>query len=268
VGRFCAACGQRALPPHPTIAELAGDAWSELSGYDGRIAATFRGLLKPGMLTRRYIEGQRARYLSPVRLYLFVSLVYFLVASAAPSLDSSGRQTIGSGVRFGVTGTKPGEMVTPEEREELLRQVDKAPWVLRPMLRAIANNPTDFRARLFTTMPRVFFAMLPVFAGIVFLFYRRETFPTALVFAAHIHAFAFVALTISEAFKFTGSMPIAATAGGIVTIGLAVYSFIAFRVVFGGRVITTLAKLTAIGFLYAVASVPAFIIMLMWASLS
>ena len=268
VGRFCSACGQRALPPHPTLAELAGDAWSELSGYDGRIAATFRGLLKPGLLTRRYIDGQRARYLSPVRLYLFVSVVYFLVAAAAPSLDSRGRETIGPGVRFGVTGAKPGEMVTPEEREELLRNLEQAPWILRPMLKAIANNPTDFRARLFTTMPRVFFAMLPVFAGIVFLFYRRETFPTALVFAAHIHAFAFVVLTISEAFKFSGSIPLATGAGIVVTIGLAAYSFMAFRVVFGGRIITTLAKLAAIGFLYAFASVPAFIIMLMWASLS
>ena len=60
-GRFCAACGQRAVPPHPTIRELAGDAWDELTGYDGRIASTFRGLLSPGLLTKRYIEGQRAR---------------------------------------------------------------------------------------------------------------------------------------------------------------------------------------------------------------
>jgi Protein of unknown function (DUF3667) len=268
VGRFCAACGQRALPPHPTLRELAGDAWNELSGYDGRIAATFRGLLKPGLLTRRYIEGQRARYLSPVRLYLTVSVIYFLVAAAAPSLDSSGRQTAGPGVRFGVTGTQSNVMVTPEEREELLRQVENAPWVLRPMLRAIANDPTNFRARLFTTMPRVFFAMLPVFAGIVFLFYRRETFPTALVFAAHIHAFAFVALTIGEAFKFTGSLPIATGAGIVVTIGLAAYIFVAFRAVFGGRILSTLGKLTAIGFLYSFASVPAFLIILMWASIS
>ncbi len=268
VGRFCSACGQRALPPHPTIAELAGDAWNELSGYDGRIATTFRGLLKPGFLTRGYIDGQRARFLSPVRLYLIVSLVYFLVAAAAPSLDSSGRQTVGPGVRFGVTGTKSEGMVTPEEREELLRQVEYAPWLLRPMLTAIANNPTDFRARLFTTMPRVFFAMLPVFAGIVFLFYRREPFPTALVFAVHIHAFAFVVLTASEAMKFTGSRPIAAGAAAIVSIGLATYAVMAFRAVFGGRILSTLGKLAAIGFLYAFASVPAFLIILMWASLS
>jgi len=43
-GTFCAACGQRAVPRHPTVRELGGDAWHELSGYGGRIMATIRGL--------------------------------------------------------------------------------------------------------------------------------------------------------------------------------------------------------------------------------
>jgi Protein of unknown function (DUF3667) len=267
VGRFCAACGQRALPPHPTVRELAGDTWRELSGYDGRIAATFRGLLKPGLLTRRYVEGQRARYLSPVRLYLIVSVVYFLVAAAAPSLDERGRQTAGPGLRFGVTGTESGNL-TPEERERLLKDLESTNWMLRPLLKSMATNPEEYRRQVFTIMPRVFFGMLPVFAGIVFLFYRSETFPTALVFAVHLHAFAFVTATVSEAAKFTGSRVLAATVGGIATIVFVVYVFRAVRAVFGGRMLKTTAKIAAIGLLYLLASVPAFIIILAWAALS
>src|SRR6185503_15425032 len=93
-GAFCSACGQRSVPINPTVSELAGDAWNELSGYDGRIAATFRHLLRPGQLTVDYLQGRRARYLSPVRLYLICSVVYFLVAAAAP-------QGVG-GIRIGV----------------------------------------------------------------------------------------------------------------------------------------------------------------------
>ena len=40
-GSFCSACGQRSVPPDPTVDEVAGDAWQELSGYDGRIAQRF-----------------------------------------------------------------------------------------------------------------------------------------------------------------------------------------------------------------------------------
>ena len=83
-GAFCAACGQRAVPPDPTVKELAGDAWQELTGYDGRIAATLRGLWHPGRLTIEYLRGHRAAYLPPVRVYLIASLVYFVIAAAAP----------------------------------------------------------------------------------------------------------------------------------------------------------------------------------------
>jgi hypothetical protein len=268
VGRFCSACGQRVVPAHPTVRELAGDAWNELSGYDGRIAATLRGLLRPGLLTRHYIDGQRASYLSPVRLYLIVSVVYFLIAAAAPSMDANGQRTVGPGVRVSINGANPSAMVTPEERAQLLKAVDDAPWMLRPMLRAIANSPEEFRARLFTVMPRVFFAMLPVFAAIVFLFYRADTFVTALVFAVHLHAVAFIAAAVTEAAKFSGSPAIAAPIAGIATVVFAIYAIKAVRAVFGGRLAATLAKAAAISVLYLVASVPAFFVIMMWAALA
>ena len=65
-------------------------------------------------------------------------------------------------------------------------------------------------------MPRVFFGLLPVFAGIVWLFNRRRRFPAALVFATHVHAFVFLAFTVSEAAKFTRWQPFAVTVGVIV----------------------------------------------------
>ena len=95
-GSFCSACGQRSVPPDPTVAEVAGDAWQELSGYDGRIAATIRGLLRPGYLTREYVAGHRARYLSPVRLYLIVSVIYFVAASSTPPSMSTTHPKAGS----------------------------------------------------------------------------------------------------------------------------------------------------------------------------
>lgn len=55
--------------------ELAGDAFVELSGWDGKFIETFRLLLRqPGELTRQFIEGKRVRYIAPVGLYLTLSL--------------------------------------------------------------------------------------------------------------------------------------------------------------------------------------------------
>jgi hypothetical protein len=260
-GAFCGACGQRSVPANPTVSELAGDAWQELSGYDGRIAATFRGLLHPGRLTVDYLQGRRARYLSPVRLYLTVSVIYFLIAAAAPQ--------IAGGLRIGFTNTERNgsQMLTEQDRAEMLKDLGGVPWVARPMVRSIAEDPDAFRARLFAIMPRVFFGMLPVFAAIVALFYRSRRFPAALVFAVHVHAFAFLIFSLSEAAKFSGSATVANIVGLIAAIVFTVYAPLAQKQVFGGSWPAIIAKSAGIGFLYLLVSVPAFLIILIWASL-
>ncbi|HUQ89886.1 MAG TPA: DUF3667 domain-containing protein [Vicinamibacterales bacterium] len=269
-GTFCAACGQRAVRADPTVSELAGDAWHELSGYDGRIAATFRALLHPGKLTLEYLQGRRARYLSPVRLYLTVSVIYFLVAAAAPQVAArtAGDVTGPGALRIGVTGTRNGTaIVTEADRAEMQKQLVDANWLIRPLLKSLLEDPDGFRARMFTIMPRVFFAMLPVFAAIVALFYRHRRFPAVLVYALHIHAFAFLIFTVGETAKFSGSEIVAAVVGLIAFVAFAVYTHRSLQVVFGGGQLETFAKETGIGFAYALVSVPAFVIILIWASM-
>lgn len=266
-GPFCATCGQRAVPPDPTVRELAGDAWHELTGYDGRIAVTARGLLHPGRLTVEYLRGHRATYLPPVRVYLIASLVYFVVAAAAPATTSgrSGGRSVG--LRIGVFSTSNAPP-TDEDRAELRADLESTHWLLRPVLRRIAEDPESLRGRLFTTMPRVFFAMLPAFAAILALFYRGRRFPTHLVFAAHVHAFAFAALSLAEAVKFTRNDVVQAVVGMPVVLIVLVYGLRALKGVYGGGWVRTVAKAAAIGFIYLAASIPAFIIILAWAAIS
>ena len=160
-GTFCAACGQRVVPADPTISELAGDAWQELSGYDGRLAATGKALLHPGQLTRDYLDGRRARYLSPVRLYLIASVIYFLVSAAAPAVNQSPAEVRGPGsLRIGLRDDRGNALLTEADRAELDAEIQKASWPVRLMLNAVARDPVAFREHLFTVMPRVFFAMV------------------------------------------------------------------------------------------------------------
>lgn len=269
-GPFCAVCGQRVVPRDPTVRELAGDAWNELTGYDGRIMATLRGLARPGLLTRDYINGRRAHYLPPVRVYLIVSVVYFLIAVSAPDIDDDrqvGNVSGPGGMRIGITetgGSRP--RLTEEDRKEILAEVDQAAWYLRPMLTSLLEDPDAFRTRMFTIMPRVFFALVPVFAAIVFLFYRTHHFPTALVFALHLHVFAFLVFTVSELMKFTYSEILTAIVGLIMFVLLVVYALRSFRAVFGGSWAITFVKVMSIALLYALASLPAFILIFVWAA--
>jgi hypothetical protein len=79
-GDYCAACGQRNEPHLHTVAHFATEAFESISHADSRLWKTLWYLLaRPGFLTREFFEGKRVRYLPPFRLYLVISVVFFLV---------------------------------------------------------------------------------------------------------------------------------------------------------------------------------------------
>ena len=58
----------------------------DLLDLDSRFMRTMKPLLfKPGRLTRDYMEGRRFRYAPPMRLYIFSSIVFFLLAALLSS---------------------------------------------------------------------------------------------------------------------------------------------------------------------------------------
>lgn len=287
-GPFCAACGQRDVPPYPSVRDLVVDAFWELSGWDGRFANTVRMLVqRPGMLTREFLEGRRARFISPLRLYLMASLVYFVLAAAAPNVILNSRDLEEMGVRSGTnTGGKiqlsrpervgraasgaltSQQALSPAERDSALKDIAKAPALMRPFLQRAVGDPVGFKRGIIETMPRMLFALLPIFAGIVALFYRGRKYPEHLYFAIHFHAFVFLALGVSALFKFTRVPVLAAIVGAVAIVWIPVYATLAFRRVYGGSLARTLAKEAVIMVIYSVTSLVAFIGLVYWVSIA
>lgn len=83
VGSHCHNCGQKARV-HRTIGAFMHDLLHGALHFEGKIWHTLPLLaLKPGQLTRRYIEGERARFVSPMALFLFSVFLMFAVFQAA-----------------------------------------------------------------------------------------------------------------------------------------------------------------------------------------
>ena len=79
-GEYCGVCGQRHEPHVHTVAHFAGEAFESVSHADSRLWRTLWYLLaRPGFLTREFFAGRRVRYLPPFRLYLVISVLFFLV---------------------------------------------------------------------------------------------------------------------------------------------------------------------------------------------
>lgn len=81
-GAFCHACGQKAHI-HRTISGIMHDLVHGVLHLDGKLWNTLQLLVfKPGRLTREYIEGKRARHVSPMAMFLFSVFLMFAVFQA------------------------------------------------------------------------------------------------------------------------------------------------------------------------------------------
>lgn len=80
-GAYCQACGQRAHL-HNSLWHIAEEVLHGVSHFDAKGWRTLPLLVaRPGLLTRRYLDGQRTRYVSPLALFLFTVFAMFLVFS-------------------------------------------------------------------------------------------------------------------------------------------------------------------------------------------
>jgi hypothetical protein len=81
VGRHCHECGQ-AGHVHRTVSAWWHDLAHSVLHFDGKLWRTLPLLAwRPGELTRRYIDGERARFVSPMALFLFTVFLMFAIFS-------------------------------------------------------------------------------------------------------------------------------------------------------------------------------------------
>ena len=81
-GQHCSHCGQRARVRVLSLWGLMRDLVGDVFDWDSRIWRTLRPLLfSPGRLTIDYLRGKRASYTPPFRMYLLLSVAFFVVAS-------------------------------------------------------------------------------------------------------------------------------------------------------------------------------------------
>ncbi|MCL1634967.1 DUF3667 domain-containing protein [Luteimonas sp. SX5] len=116
LGDYCYACGQpvKGLVRH--FSSIIGDFADSVLNLDTRLPRTLWPLLaKPGFLTTEYFAGRRVRYVSPVRLFVFLSIVTFFVAQFTVSFGDGT-------VKFEDDGDSISRATTVQEVEKIRDQ--------------------------------------------------------------------------------------------------------------------------------------------------
>ena len=95
-GQHCSHCGQRAKVRVLSLGSLLRDLFGDLTEFDSRIWRTLIPLaFRPGVLTADYLRGRRTHYTPPFRMYLVLSVVFFLATSIGANPGDAMRLNVG-----------------------------------------------------------------------------------------------------------------------------------------------------------------------------
>lgn len=249
LGEFCWRCGQESVDPRPSFRQLAGELVGDVLNLDTKLLRTLRPLLfRPGVLTREYLAGRRVCHVTPLKIYLIAALVFFGLIAFLPRASVS---VYTRGQRQATSSE--GGMKVSFEFPARYPFFDRTLQVAGARAKA---HPQEFAGAVFDNLPRAFFLLLPLFALLLKLFYRRQNryYLNHLVFALHYHAFVFLALALLVVLSRPWVQgPLARPLIFLVLAGLAVYLPVALRRVYGGSWPTTLLKLFGLAAGYALA---------------
>jgi len=247
-GRYCAECGQAADVHVPSTRELVHEVLEGLTHSDSRLWRSLQSLwFRPGKLTVEYIDGRRAAYLPPFRLYLVLSVLCFLVVSLShPQVKL---------VRLSDADRADANQVDESACTSL--SIDFLPhWTgrLQHACAAAVKDHGDSLAHLMVSaLPKAMFIFLPLVAFLHMLMYwrPRHRYAAHLLFFLHLHAFFFSVVIlmllsgdIADAWSaFKGADDWVANLLGWVMVA---YTLLALRRVFHQAWLRTLVKLAAL----------------------
>lgn len=206
-GDFCHRCGQEDKNYLRNIFALIGEFFGEFGHWDGRLWRTLYPLwVRPGYLSRRFVEGHRAPYVPPLRMYLFTSILAFLVfAQLVPNqsfeLTPPPDFNNGAGANRGGAAPVEPQLMPPSgpqdsaesqgtlELEWIPFLDDDEERLLEQKLAAVAKDPRAALKNFVSLAPQMMLLLLPIFALILKLLYifRRHYYIEHLILALHTH---------------------------------------------------------------------------------
>ena len=289
-GSFCHTCGQKDDDYRRPLLSLTNEFVGDVFQWDSRmVRSVMPFLVLPGNLTRAYMRGRRQQYVSPLRLYLVLSIVFFVVLAfsdraifgftmsegrnlledfpeLSERLDAVDEEHLGYNQNVQIAlFIDPDEMaaIPPVPIDEV------ADWFeermggldlmlgLRPLLvgfNMAVEDPRVLNNVLNDWVPRLMVVMVPFFALIMSALYvrRRVYFVDHLVFSLHYHSFLFAILMMMLGVASLGHISISGTGVGMGFVAFtAIYLYVAMLRVYRGGLFKTTFKFFILATVYA-----------------
>jgi len=286
---FCSHCGQKRIEREDmSFRHLIGESFLDYFHFDSKFFRTILPLIyRPGWLTLEYMSGRRKSFVEPFKLFLVISVIYFLLLPFGKESESEKTTPVDSGkstvqptknpeakhYSFSLNGIKINKSGSDSIKQEIdsiglnayveKHNAKESRWTklfIRQVLKIMISTGQSFTTILEHTASKLIFLLIPVFAGMLKLFYlrRKRLYFEHLIFALHLHAFIFLVFITSLLIELLLPIPMFL----IVSIILA-YGFIALKKYYGQGWGKTLLKMLLISLSYLIIGFPLFVFLLL-----
>jgi hypothetical protein len=223
--RFCGACGQENVESRQTFSHLLMHFFEDITHYEGKFWRTMKYLLfRPAFLTKEFLSGRRMTYFPPVRLYIFISFITFLLPYVLPQYEDTHEQEVsqlnfvedsviyshfsfhnnGNGVELLVPNyfKSQAELDSIRANSPLYdKESDVEYWIDKRFLNMQKYTPHElgekFKNAFSSSVPKALFAYIPLFAMVLMLFHRKKGWMYFDHAIFTLHYFSFILLYVS-----------------------------------------------------------------------
>lgn len=291
-GKFCANCGQQNHTYAAPLWSVINDFFGNHFGFDTKFFHSILPLLfRPGFLSREYSAGRRVRYINPLRLYIFSSIMLFLIAwtAASPQIARFKNLNCIGEANCQITS----KLITPHSQKmgvkpsDSSKQMQQVPSNSQDKQSATAAengsvsgtifgkkfmvSKTEFMNRLIHDfeiyLPKMMFVFLPLVALLLKLFYIRSKryYMEHLIFTLHNHAFIYIAMICMLLSGILGAHLLWLASpiryfNDLVGWYMVVYIFLAMLFYYRQSFIKTLVKFLLLGCIYWLALLTTFVL--------
>ena len=232
---FCPHCGQENNTHKIPLKHILLETFEDFFHFDTKLWNTIRTTFtRPGKITTDYLEGKRARYVPPVKFYIFISFIFFLLLG---KLSDHAIENGNNKFKFKQYDEKPGdnkainelnfnfsvfgktEFTSAEEYEKFRQRIheysdqqidsllkskgEEVTWFNRQMIKKLGRfdfkNKDDIKEithAIIKSISLTMFIMMPLTAILLLLiFYRKKYYYEHLIFSIHTHTIFFLILS-------------------------------------------------------------------------
>jgi hypothetical protein len=241
---FCFDCGQENNIKRVSIKILLNDFFSTYFTVNSKLLLTLKLLIiKPGFLSIAYLSGRIEGYLRPIRLYVFVSFVFFLLSTNLTSYKSTIER---------INLTLNEMPVTIGDLEDGFGESETAPKINENSLDkkiekifSTERETTIFFNYMLAKFPIVMFIMIPVLGLLFNLFFFNKSYYYIdyLIFSLHLQCFLLTLLIITTLIDWLLKIDLSIVA----FLGLLIYGYIAALKFYKKKKLITFLKLCLVG---------------------